>query len=137
VDVLAPAPDYEPGPVPRNADSLVMRVSYGRRAFLLAGDVERNAEFEILASGAGLQADVLKLGHHGSRTSSTEPFLDAVRPAFAIATAGAGNMYRYPNADVVRRLEGRGIALLRTDRHGLITFRTDGRRLELDTAAWQ
>jgi competence protein ComEC len=136
LDVLAPAADYQPDSAPRNADSLALRVSFGRHAFLLAGDVERNAEFEILASGADVRADVLKLGHHGSRTSSTEEFLDAVHPAFAIATAGAGNMYRYPNADVVRRLEDRGIALLRTDRHGLVTFRSDGRRLEVATAAW-
>ena len=137
IEVLAPAPDYEPGPAPRNSDSLVLRVSLGRHAFLMGGDMEAATEAGILADGAPVNATVLKLGHHGSRTSSTAAFLDAVHPAFAIITAGEGNMYGYPHPDVLRRLEERRIEPLRTDRHGLVTFRTDGRRLSLDTAAWQ
>jgi competence protein ComEC len=136
IEVLAPAADYEPGAAPRNPDSLVLRLAYGRHVFLLTGDLERSTEADILASGAAVKADVLKLGHHGSRTSSTQEFLDAVHPAFAIATAGAGNMYGYPSGDVQRRLADRRITLLRTDRHGLISIRTDGRRLEVGTAAW-
>jgi len=136
IEVLAPAPDYEPGTAPRNPDSLVLRVAHGRHAFLLTGDLERRGEEEMLAGGGPPRADVLKLGHHGSRTSTTEPFLDAIHPAFAIGTIGADNMYGYPHPDVAARLAGRGIPLLRTDRHGLITFRTDGRRLVLDTALW-
>lgn len=134
IEVLAPAAGYIPAGGPSNGDSLVLRVSYGRHSFLLAGDAQRDVEWEIL--GGVARADVLKLGHHGSRTSSTEEFLDAAHPAFALITAGPDNMYGYPHPDVVRRLEERRVAAFRTDRHGLVSFRTDGRRLRVDAAAW-
>lgn len=134
IEVLAPAADYAPAEGPLNGDSLVLRVSYGRHSFLLAGDAERAVEWEILDRVP--RTGVLKLGHHGSRTSTTEDFLDAVHPAFALVTAGADNMYGYPHPDVLRRLADRRIAAFRTDRHGLISFRTDGRRLRVDGAAW-
>jgi competence protein ComEC len=137
IGVLAPTADYRPGAEPVNADSLVLRVAYGRHAFLLTGDLERATEADLVAAGVPLRATVLKLGHHGSRTSSTAAFLDAVHPAFAIVTAGEGNMYRYPHAEVIQRLEERRIQPLRTDRHGCISFRTDGRYLEIETAAWK
>jgi competence protein ComEC len=136
VEVLAPAADYVPAAAPRNSDSLVLRVEYGRHSFLLAGDMERKGEWELVDAGAIARTDVLKLGHHGSRTSTTTDLLEAARPAFALITAGADNMYGYPHPDVLARLEGRRIGVLRTDRHGLVAFRTDGRRLEVNTAAW-
>ena len=136
VEALAPAADYQPGAAPANRDSLVLRISHGRHAFLLTGDLERATEADLVAEGVPLQAAVLKLGHHGSRTSSTAEFLDAAHPAFAIATSGEGNMYGYPHPDVLRRLAERGIQVLRTDRHGLISFHTDGRYLRVDTDAW-
>src|SRR5439155_7169444 len=78
IEVLAPMPDYLPADTPKNNDSLVLRVTYGSRSFLLSGDVERPIEREMLAAGEIHTADVLKVAHHGSRTSSIEEFLDAV-----------------------------------------------------------
>ncbi|HWQ54216.1 MAG TPA: ComEC/Rec2 family competence protein [Bryobacteraceae bacterium] len=134
VEVLAPAVEYLPASEPRNSDSLVLRVSYGRHSFLLAGDMERAGEWELLDRIG--HADVLKVGHHGSRTSTSEAFLDSVHPAFGLVTLGAENLYGYPHPDVLGRLEDRRIGILRTDSHGLVTFRTDGRRLHVDTARW-
>ncbi len=131
VSVLAPTPDYEPGDEPANDDSLVLRIVYGERAFLLTGDAEAPVEARLLADGIPLRADVLKVGHHGSRTSSTEEFLDAVRPAFAIVSDGANNPFHHPNPAVIERLAAHHAATLRTDRLGLITVRTDGHALWL------
>jgi competence protein ComEC len=132
--VIAPFGDYAPTEIPRNNDSLVMKVSFGERSFLLTGDAEKEVEYRIvdeqLLRG---RVDVLKLGHHGSRTSSTADLLDAARPAFAIASAGFENLYRHPHPDVLKRLEERGVRVLRTDGGGLIQFVTDGRRLEKRT----
>ena len=129
IEVLAPAADYTPGAVPKNNDSLVFMVHYGRHSFLFAGDIERQVE-RMLHPG---RADVLKVAHHGSRTSSTEEFLDAVSPAFAIISAGLDNSYGHPNPDVLERLERHRAVVLRTDMDGMITVRSDGRRLLVRT----
>ncbi len=81
-------------------------------------------------------ADVLKVAHHGSKTSSTEPFLDAVQPAFALVSVGDGNSYGHPNPDVIERLREHHAAVFRTDQDGAISIRSDGRRLYLDTNRW-
>lgn len=130
--VLAPFPDHVPGPAPHNNDSLVMAVRLGERGFLLTGDAEREVEYRLVDSGAAPAVDVLKLGHHGSRTSSTDEFLDRTRPRFAVVSAGLDNLYRHPHPDVVARLSERGVRILRTDRLGQIRFLTDGRRLEVE-----
>jgi competence protein ComEC len=136
VEVLAPFPDYEASEVAHNNDSLVLRLSYGRHSFLLTGDIERQVERQLVARGASMRADVLKVPHHGSRTSSSVPFLDAVRPAFGVISVGFENSYNIPNAEVLKRLEQRHAEVLRTDLEGLISIRSDGRRLELDTMRW-
>jgi competence protein ComEC len=133
VEVLAPLADYSAGTAPKNNDSLVLRVRYGRHAFLLPGDVERQIEWGMLGAGESPRADVLKVGHHGSRTSSTEEFLSAVSPMFAIVSAGLENSYGHPNREVVERLERHGAVVLRTDLDGLVTVRSDGRRLAVFT----
>ncbi|MBS1853875.1 MAG: ComEC/Rec2 family competence protein [Acidobacteria bacterium] len=135
IEVLAPFPDYVPLDTPRNNDSLVLRVTYGSRSFLLTGDVERPIEQEMLAAGEVRPADVLKVPHHGSRTSSTDDFLDAVHPAFAVISDGFENSYGHPHAAILDRLEQRHAEILRTDQGGLITIRTDGKRLSVDTYA--
>ena len=132
IQVLAPLPDYVPGDEPKNNDSLVLRVRYGRHSFLLCGDAERQVERGMLEGGEIEASDVLKVGHHGSRTSSTEEFLAAVHPAFALISVGTDNSYGHPNRDVVERLEQHGAAVLRTDQDGLVTVRTDGRRLYME-----
>src|SRR5581483_5456948 len=115
IEVLAPTPDYQPGTTPRNNDSLVLRVAFGEHSFLLSGDMERQVESELVASNRLRPTDVLKVPHHGSRTSSTLEFLDALRPAFAVVSAGYENSYGHPNPDVLDRFAQRRIELLRTD----------------------
>jgi competence protein ComEC len=133
IEVLAPLPGYLPADTPKNNDSLVLRVRYGAHSFLLTGDVERQIELWMLAENEVRRTDVLKVAHHGSRTSSTELFLDAVRPTFALISAGFENSYGHPNRDVLGRLAQRGAAVLRTDLDGLVTIRSDGRRLHVET----
>ena len=128
VSVLAPAADYTAAPAPNNNDSLVLRIAYGQRSFLLTGDAETPVEARMIADGL-THADVLKVGHHGSKTSTTEAFLDAVRPAFAIVSDGRDNRFHHPNPSVVARLNGHHAEVLRTDTVGLVSVSTDGRRL--------
>jgi len=131
IRVIAPFGDYTPTDVPRNNDSLVMTVSFGERSFLLTGDAEKEIEYRIVGEGKlPGHVDVLKLGHNGSRTSSTADLLDSARPLFAIVSAGFENLYRHPHPDVLKRLEQRSVRVFRTDNSGLIQFVTDGRRLE-------
>jgi competence protein ComEC len=133
-EVLAPREDV-PGPAsPHNNDSLVLRVRKGAHSFLLTGDIERAVERSLVASGMAGHADVLKVAHHGSRTSSSAEFLDAVRPAFALVSAGFANTWGFPHPDVVARLGARGAAVYDTASWGLITVRTDGRLFTLETA---
>jgi competence protein ComEC len=133
IDVLAPLADYIPNDTPKNNDSLVLRIRYGSRSFLLTGDVERPIEYRMLDENEIQPVDVLKVAHHGSRTSSTESFLSAVSPAFAIISVGVDNSYGHPNRDVLQRLGEHHAEVLRTDRNGLVTVRTDGRRLSVET----
>lgn len=134
MQVLAPTEEYEPRTAPSNNDSLVIRIEYGRHAFLLTGDVERQMEYAV-ADRVG-RVDVLKVAHHGSKTSTTAALLDAARPAVAIISAGKDNLFRHPHPDVIARLEERRITTLRTDEWGLVTVRTDGRRLSMETNRW-
>jgi competence protein ComEC len=136
IDVLAPPIGYVPSDTPKNNDSLVLRLRYGRHAFLLSGDVERPIEHRMLEDGELSRADVLKVAHHGSKTSSSDAFLDAVQPLFAVISVGQDNSYGHPNREVLERLMGHHAAVFRTDEDGLITVRSDGRRLELDTNRW-
>src|SRR5262249_17017463 len=103
LEVLAPAADYVPAATPKNNDALGLRGTYGRHSFLLTGDVERQIEWRMLDTGATVRADVLKVAHHGSRTSSTEEFVRAVSPVYAVISAGFENSYGHPNRDVIDR----------------------------------
>jgi competence protein ComEC len=132
IEVLAPLPDYVPGDTPKNNDSLVLRVSFGRHSFLLCGDVEKQVERRMVEEGEIQLTDVLKVAHHGSRTSSTEEFLTAASPLFAVISAGYENSYGHPNRDVLDRLASHQAVVYRTDRDGLVSIRTDGKRLSVD-----
>jgi competence protein ComEC len=116
---------------------LAFRITYGERSFLLTGDMERPMEARLLADQRAVRSDVLKVGHHGSKTSTIPPFLDAVSPSIAIISAGYENSFGHPHKDVVARLAARHAALLRTDLDGLVTVRTDGRRVWFDTMRWR
>jgi competence protein ComEC len=133
IEVLAPMADYVPLDEPKNNDSLVMRVTFGQRSLFLTGDVERGIEQEMAYGNPLRPTDALKVAHHGSRTSSTEEFLSAVQPLFAVISAGFENSYGHPHPSVVERLHEHHAAILRTDLDGAITIRTDGRRLNVST----
>ncbi|MGD0500333.1 MAG: ComEC/Rec2 family competence protein [Bryobacteraceae bacterium] len=135
IEVLAPLAGYVPSDTAKNDDSLVLRVSYGRNAFLLTGDAERPTERWMLDENEIQRTDALKVAHHGSRTSSTEQFLDAVSPAFAVISVGFENIYGSPNREVLDRLRAHGAMVLRTDQDGLVSIRSDGRRLFVETNA--
>ncbi len=130
--VLAPCPRYDPGYDP-NDNSLVVRIDFGRRRILMTGDAETHAEAALLSEGADLHADVLKVAHHGSRTSTTRPFLAAVRPSVAVVSAGRGNAFGHPHAEVLARLKSAGTRLLRLDQTGGAVVTTDGDRLRVET----
>jgi len=136
IEILSPPLDYS-AKQPGNNDSLAFRITYGTRSFLLTGDMERPREEQLLSDGKTLHADVLKVGHHGSRTSTTQPFLDAVSPQIAVISAGYENSFGHPHHDVTGRLAERHSAVLRTDLDGLVTIRSDGRRLWMDTTVWE
>ncbi len=133
VEVISPPPDYVAPDSPKNNDSLALRIIYGRRSFLLTGDMEKPMEQRLLASGEPVRADVLKVGHHGSNSSSTDPFLDAVSPVFAVVSDGFANSFHHPHPQVLARLAAHRAGVFRTDQQGLITIRTDGERLFVET----
>jgi len=118
-----------------NDASLVLRVSYGATAFLMTGDVEREGEAALLAGHrAALRADVVKMPHHGSATSSSPAFVAAAAPRFAIATAGRENRFGFPAPEVVARWRAAGATVLRTD-EGPARFLSDGRTVRRAPAA--
>jgi competence protein ComEC len=112
-----------------NDSSLTLRAGLGSVGILLTGDIERRAEVRLAETPEALASLVLKVPHHGSRTSSTPAFLDAVAPRVAVVSVGAENRYRLPAPDVEARYRARGICVLRTDRCGAVTVETDGRNL--------
>jgi competence protein ComEC len=130
IEVLWPCPRFDPGFEP-NDNSLVLRVTYGRRSLLLLGDAEQHTE-DALASRLG-HVDVVKVGHHGSRTSSTPALLGATRPWLAVISAGVGNRYGHPHREVLERWRGVADHVARTDEDGSVTVWTDGERLEAST----
>lgn len=129
--VLAPEADaaYEG----YNDWSIVLMAQYGDVKYLLMGDAETPVESDLLDSGIDLQADVLKVGHHGSNTSSKKTFLAAVNPTYAVITCDYTQEYGDPNAKVVKRLNDLGIPFMRTDQSGVVTIYTDGRDIAINT----
>jgi competence protein ComEC len=128
---LAPSPDYTPAPTPGNNDSLVFEISYGHRSVLMTGDAERRVETDMLESGQVRAVTLLKVGHHGSRTSSSAAFLDQLQPRFAFISDGYLNQFHHPHPDVLERLSEHHVLIFRTDQRGLLTFRTDGDKVEI------
>jgi competence protein ComEC len=134
VRVLGPDSSWVASGTSANDASTILMVQHGRLRILLTGDAEAAQERWLVDRwGDALSATVLKVGHHGSRTSSTRALLDAVRPAVALVSVGAGNRYGHPAPEVLDALTGRGIEVLRTDRDGDVVLRSDGRTLSLET----
>ncbi len=133
VDILVLAPDsaWTAQQTDANETSVVLRIRYGEVAFVLTGDAETEEEQWIVqhTDPSDLRADVLKLGHHGSKTSSSLPFLDAVQPSLALISVGEDNRYGHPSPETIRHVEARGIAIERTDEDQTIVVRTDGHRI--------
>ncbi|MEY4857507.1 MAG: hypothetical protein RLZZ97_2337 [Gemmatimonadota bacterium] len=132
IDVLAPDSSWTAAQHDANETSVVLRVGYGRRRFLFMGDAEGDEEAWLLERlpAEALQADVLKLGHHGSRTSSGAAFVRAVNPLVGLVSVGAGNRYRHPSPEVLERFAARQVPLLRSDREGSVVLSTNGQWLE-------
>jgi competence protein ComEC len=118
----------------RNDEATVLRIEYGLASFLLTADIEAAREQALLAVGAPLDATVLKVAHHGSRSSTTAPWLRAVRPSVAVISVGARNPYGHPDAGVLARLADAGASVYRTDADGAVILETDGRVLTV--TAW-
>ncbi len=115
-----------------NNTSLVMKLFYGETSFLLVGDAEHEIEKYLLKQPNELRADVLKIGHHGSKTSTSQEFLSAVSPHFAVISVGK-NSYGHPDPTVIRRIKEKGIELFRTDVNGTVTFISDGKTISTIT----
>ena len=126
------------GPVESYADtnntSLVLRLVYQSTSFLFTGDMEKDAELDLLDSGAAVRSDVLKVGHHGSDTSSGYRFLYEVQPKYAVISVGEGNSYGHPHEEPLSRFRDAGIPLYRTDRLGAILAESDGTGI---TFSWE
>ena len=132
-EVVAPDSSWTAAQSDANETSVVLRVSFGKIAFLLTGDAEASEEEWMVSHANMLHAQVLKVGHHGSRTSSSAAFLDAVQPMLGLVSVGADNSYGHPSPETVQAFAERGIPLLRTDREGSIVVSTDGSTLTVQT----
>jgi competence protein ComEC len=125
-EVFSPPASWTASSQAKNNDSLVLRVRYRDSSALLEGDAERVVEQRMIATH-DLHADLLKVGHHGSNTSSTQELVNAVHPHWAVISVGAHNPFGHPRMDVLRRLAGANVTTYRTDLNGVVTFYLDGR----------
>ena len=116
-----------------NESSIVLKLSYGEIDFLLTGDAEVVNEENILADGYQISAEILKVGHHGSTTSTSQAFLDAVSPEVAIISLGAGNTYGHPHKETMEKLSAANIQIYRTDEDNTIIVQTDGKEYHVTT----
>jgi competence protein ComEC len=129
VTVLAPnSLEYEDS----NDYSIVVKVTFGSTSFLLSGDAEARSEKELVASGKDLSATLLKVGHHGSLTSTSQAFLDKVNPKFAIISAGVGNKYGHPAQEIMDKLKAKGIKVFRTDEQKTIIATSNGKEINFN-----
>lgn len=125
VDILGPLKKYKN----TNDLSIICKLTYGQTTFLFGGDAEWEAEHDLVESGANLRADVLKVNHHGSDTSSSYVYLRSVMPTYAVISVGANNPYGHPSEDVLSRLEDADAVVMRTDQLGTIVCTSDGTEL--------
>lgn len=127
------SPHGDPRAWESNTASLVTQLQYGEVAFMLTGDAPVGIEDYVAKSyGALIQSDVLKLGHHGSKTSSGELFLKTIAPTYAVVSAGVGNRYGHPHAEVLERVETQGALVVSTAESGTIVFKSDGKRVWIE-----
>ncbi len=127
-EILSPVSDSYRG---LNDYSIVLKLSYGNTAFLFTGDAENLVEKQILDKGKNIKANVLKCGHHGSSTSTSSEFINAVNPEYAVLSYDKNNDYGHPHKEVIDRLNKNKITILETEKSGTITFKSDGQRVTL------
>jgi len=132
IDVVSPPEDYRPGAQARNNDSLALLLRYKSSSLLLVGDLERAMEAQIVREERVGRVDVLKVGHHGSKTSTSPALLEVTQPTWAVISAGTGNLFRHPHPEVTKRLAQRGASVWRTDLNGQVRFLTDGHRWRVE-----
>lgn len=132
-EVLWPPPTGDESAPSRNNDSIMLLVRYGDKSLLLTGDIERQGETAVLRKGINLQCDIVKVAHHGSKTSSIEAFVSATHPSLAIISVGRTSMFGHPNPDVVERWRASGAEVMTTGQRGTISVVTDGRDLQVST----
>lgn len=116
-----------------NDNSLVVQLAYGKNHFLFMGDAEEIAENDIIKQGYDLECDVLKVGHHGSYTATSNIFLEQTNPTYAVISCGQKNSYGHPHAEVVSKLEDDDVQIYRTDRMGTIVATSDGEKVSMTT----
>ena len=134
--ILGPLKNYD---TPNNS-SIALMIAHGAKRFLFTGDCGETAEADLAASGQDLSADVYQTGHHGSRTSSTQKLMDAVKPAYAVISCGEDNSYGHPHAETLNRFRSMGIQVFRTDEQGSIVAVSDGSSIRWNCApseTWQ
>lgn len=130
VQIIAPNKEY----ADINETSIVLKITYGNTRFLFTGDAGRASEMDILEAGFDLSATVLKVGHHGSDTSTSYPFLREVMPQYAIISVGKDNDYSHPTEEVLSRLRDADVVVLRTDMQGDIVVKSDGETVTITPA---
>jgi competence protein ComEC len=133
IEVLAPFADFGRSLMSDNNESMVLRITYGDRSFLLTGDIEKEAEARLALSDSDLRADVLKVAHHGSKTSSTVDFLEKAQPQHAVISVAKFSPFGHPHPDALARLQTIGARIWRTSECGAITISTDGHDLRVET----
>ena len=133
IEVLAPFEDALKAEVSANNQSLIIRIQYGERSFLLTGDAEKEVEKRLSLEAEIFQSDVLKVGHHGSRTSSTADFLAKIQPKFAVISVADPSPFDHPHPETLDGLKKIGAKTLQTSKCGAITISTDGKDLKLKT----
>jgi competence protein ComEC len=131
--VLWPPASEDDHAASRNNDSVMLLIRYGDKSLLLTGDIEKEGEAAVLSEGIVLKSDVVKVAHHGSKTSSIEAFVAAARPSLAIISVGRTSMFGHPNKDVVERWRASGAEVMTTGQRGTISVVTDGRVLNVST----
>jgi competence protein ComEC len=133
IDVLWPPPVQTVDSPSRNNDSIVLRVRFGEKSFVFSADIEKEAEAALVKTGINLHTDVVKIPHHGSKTSSTEQFVAATRSTLAVISVGRYSIFGHPNKEVVDRWRASGAQVMTTGEKGTITIVTDGRRIAVTT----
>ena len=126
VTVFSPTKDYYED---LNNYSPVIKIEYGKTSFLFTGDAQKDVEKEILTTNEDISADVLKVGHHGSSTSTTKDFLLKVNPSIAVISVGQDNTYNHPNEGTIKRLNQNKVTIYRTDKDGTVILSSDGSKI--------